>query len=91
MPSRTPQDPTIPVSVSPEETPWASLPPTAPSLEAAFTCLCEALLPYLEDNVPAYSHVVETMAIFADGNHAIGWGRMVLVLEGALGTPLVVR
>ena len=80
-----------PTPASHEDAPWPTLRQSPPPLEAAFTCLCEALLPYLEDNLPAYSHVIETMSLHADGNHTVAWRRVVAVMEGVLGAPLVVR
>lgn len=81
-PEETPEMPVAPVQGE------AALELAPPTLEDAFRILCEAMMPHLEDNVPAYSHCLEIQRWHADGNHAIAFRHAIHLLEGILGVDL---
>jgi hypothetical protein len=77
-------DEAAPASGAPAPTP-ASVPPT---LAEAFTTLCAAMAPHMQDNVPALTHLYEIQGWYANGNIGPAWLHVVALLQGVLGTPL---
>ena len=59
-----------------------------PTLGDAFRVLCEAMIPHLEDNVPAQLKCEEIQIWHANGNHAVAWTHAILLLEGILGVSI---
>lgn len=68
----------------------AAVAPAVVTLHDAFYLLCNAMLPLLEDNLPAYMHCQEIQGWMTDGgtNGPIAWQHAVQVLEGVLGVKL---
>jgi len=75
-----------PVVADPVAVAVASVPPT---LAHAFTCLCQALEPLLEESVPDQMHCQEIQGWYANGNHVISWAHAVQLLEQVLGQTLL--
>lgn len=67
--------------------------PEPPTLDDAFTVLCQAMVARLDDNLPAQVHAQEVQAWFANGpaNHRAAWQHAVWLLEQVLGYALVVK
>ena len=63
--------------------------PVAPTLQEAFTALCCALEPLLEESLPDQTHCQEIQGWYANGNHVISWAHAVQLLEQVLGQHLL--
>jgi hypothetical protein len=63
--------------------------PVPPTLAEAFTCLCQAMDPYLEESLPDQTHCQEIQGWYANGNHLISWAHAVQLLEQVLGQKLL--
>lgn len=76
-----------------EETPEKSLTLDldAPTLDLAFSTLCQALLghPTVQDNMASYSHLEDLLGWYANGNHGVAWQHAIQILEGVINTPLM--
>ena len=66
-----------------------SVTPDPVSLQQAFTALCQALDPLLEDSLPDQLHCHEIQGWYANGNHVVSWSHAVHLLEQVLGQALV--
>ena len=62
--------------------------PAPPALAEAFHLLCAAMLPYLEEDVPAQMKCEEIQAWHTNGNTAMAWTHAFMLLEGILGATL---
>ncbi len=63
--------------------------PPVPTLQEAFTALCQALEPLLEESLPDQMHCQEIQGWYANGNHGISWAHAVQLLEQVLGQKLL--
>ena len=63
--------------------------PVSPTLQDAFTTLCCALEPLLEESLPDQTHAQEIQGWYANGNHVISWAHAVQLLEQVLGQKLL--
>ena len=63
--------------------------PVAPTLQDAFTTLCCAMEPLLEESLPDQTHCQEIQGWYANGNHGISWAHAVQLLEQVLGQKLL--
>ena len=68
----------------------AVIPAHLPTLDEAFTALCDALAAHWDaaDNMPLYLRCQELAIVYDNGNHAYSWLHLITVLEQALGAPL---
>lgn len=81
MPEGMVETPAVDVASTPVQAPHDA----APTLDEAFHTLCMALYPLLEDDMPAQMHSNDIRAMYADGNHVVGWRHAIMLLEQALG------
>ena len=58
-------------------------------LQVAFTALCQALEPQLEDSLPDQMHCQEIQGWYANGNHVVSWAHAMHLLEQVLGQKLL--
>lgn len=63
--------------------------PVPPTMAQAFTCVCQALEPLLEESLPDQMHCQEIQGWYANGNHVISWAHAVQLLEQVLGQKLL--
>lgn len=61
-----------------------------PTLGDAFRILCEAMIPHLEDNVPAQMKCEIMQSWYQNGpaNYPTCWRHAILLLEGIVGAPI---
>ena len=81
----------------------AAMPPpetdAPPTLREAFTVLCRALEPHLQDDMPRWMHCQTIQGWLQDAGEdasgqaqeALAWTHAVALLEGVLGRPLLQR
>lgn len=78
------------IEALPELVPPAPAPVPAPTLEAAFTLLCQAMEAHYVDDVPTALRCQEIQGWYANGNVVVGWREAIRLLEQMLGLPLQV-
>jgi hypothetical protein len=62
---------------------------TPPTLDDAFHLLCTVLAAHhAEESLPLALQCEELLMIYANGNHAVAWSRLIPILEAALGVSL---
>jgi hypothetical protein len=75
--------------IAQDAAPLNTVPAPPPTLDDAFRLLCEVLAAYHADESLSLSlQCDELQMIYANGNHAVAWSRLITILEAALGAPL---